>query len=120
MKFYIIDDDWDMVQMMTALLEAAGHEIDSSVDTASGLSGAVAKRPDAVLIVLVMADFDGLELCRKLKASPELVKSKIIMITSKDHDMWREKAAEAGADGYITKPLDADTFAAQIVDIVEE
>ncbi|MHA1598247.1 MAG: response regulator transcription factor [Alphaproteobacteria bacterium] len=119
MKFYLIDDDWDMVQAMTALLEAAGHEVDSSVDAAAGLSAAVAKRPDAVLVDLVMADIDGLELCRKLKASPELTKSKIIMVTSKDHGMWRDKAGEAGADGFLTKPVNTDTFAAEIIEIVE-
>lgn len=119
MKLYLIDDDWDMVQMMTALLEAAGHEVDSSVDAASGLSGATAKRPDAVLIDLVMADIDGLQLCRKLRVRQELENSKIIMITSKDHEHWREKADDAGVDGFLTKPLDANTFALQILEIVE-
>jgi len=119
LKFYIIDDDWDMVQMMTALLEDAGHEVDSSVDAATGLSGATAKRPDAVLIDLVMADMDGLELCRQLRVSPELEKSKIIMVTSKGHGHWREQADEAGVEGFLTKPVDADTFALQIVEIVE-
>ncbi|MBT4220388.1 MAG: response regulator [Rhodospirillaceae bacterium] len=119
MKLYLIDDDWEILQAMAALLEAAGHEVDSSVDAAAGLSGAKAKRPDAVLIDLVMADIDGLELCRKMKAIPELAKSKIIMVTSKDHGLWQDKADEAGVDGFLTKPVNAETFAAEIAAIVE-
>jgi len=118
LKLYIIDDDWDMVQFMTALLEGAGHEVFSGVAGVSNIPKIVARRPDAVLIDLMMAEMDGLELVRQLRARPELKNTKIVMVTSKDHAHWRTQAKESGADGYVTKPLNADTFAAEIEKIV--
>ena len=118
MKIYIIDDDWDMIQYVTVLLEGAGHEVFSGVSGVSNLPKIVARKPDAILVDLVMAEMDGLELVRQLRAKKELAASKIIMVTSKDHGHWRKQAEDAGVDGYVTKPIDAETFASQIEAIV--
>jgi DNA-binding response OmpR family regulator len=118
LKLYIIDDDWDMIQYMTVLLEGAGHTVFSGVSGVSNLPKIVARKPDAIIADLVMAEMDGIELIRQLRAKSELADSKIIMVTSKDHDHWRKQAKEAGANGYITKPLDEATFASQIEAIV--
>ena len=118
MKFYLIDDDWDMVQYVTALLESAGHEVHSGVSGVSNLPKIVARKPDAILVDLVMAEMDGIELVGQLRAKKELANTKIIMVTSKDHSHWRSQAEEAGVDGYITKPLDETTFATEVEAIV--
>lgn len=118
MKIYIIDDDWDMIGYMTALLEAAGHEVFSGVSGVSNLPKIVARKPDAILVDLVMAEMDGIELVRQLRAKKQLAAAKIIMVTSKDHGHWRKQAEQAGVDGYITKPLDEETFAAEVETIV--
>jgi len=114
LKIYIIDDDWDMINYVTVLLEGAGHEVFSGVSGVSNLPKIVARKPDAILVDLVMAEMDGLELVGQLRAKKELAHSKIIMVTSKDHTHWRKQAEDAGVDGYITKPVDAETFASQV------
>ncbi len=119
MKVYIIDDDWDMINYFTVLLESAGHQVYSGVSGVSNLPKIVARKPDAILVDLVMAEMDGLELVGQLRAKKELAASKIIMVTSKDHDHWRKQAADAGVDGYITKPVDEATFASQVEAIVQ-
>ena len=118
MKLYIIDDDWDMVQFLTSILEKAGHTVFSGVSGVSNLPKIVARQPDAILVDIVMAEMNGIELVKELRARPELEGAKIIMVTSKDHDHWREQATDAGADGYITKPIDEETFASQVAAFV--
>lgn len=119
MKLYIIDDDWDMVQYLTTLLEKAGHTVYSGVSGVSNLPKIVSRQPDAILVDLVMAEMDGINLVKELRSRPELAEAKIIMVTSKDHDHWRELASEAGVNGYVTKPVDEATFAKEIEDIIE-
>lgn|GEM_PF-1711027 len=119
MKLYIIDDDWDMVKYITTLLETAGHTVYSGVSGVSNLPKIVSRQPDAILVDLVMAEMDGIELVQQLRGRAELAKSKIIMVTSKDHEHWQKLAQEAGVDGYITKPVNEDTFASQVESIVQ-
>ncbi|NQV48192.1 MAG: response regulator [Rhodospirillaceae bacterium] len=120
MKVYIIDDDWDIIQFMTTLLEAAGHTVYSGVSAVSNLPKVAARRPDCVLIDLMMAEMDGLTLAQELHGKAELAKTKLIMVTSKDHQHWQNQATEAGVHGYITKPLDPETFVGKIEKIVSQ
>jgi len=66
-----------------------------------------------------MAEMAGIELVKQLRTRTELAKSKIIMVTSKDRKHWQKLAQDAGVDGYITKPINEDTFASQIEAIVQ-
>ena len=119
LKIYIVDDDADIIAFMTLLLEAAGHKVSSSVAGATALPEIKAKRPDCVLIDLVMAEMDGLDLCRELRKLPESSGLKVIFVSARANEYWRHHASDAGADGYLGKPLDADTFVRQVEDIVE-
>lgn len=118
MKFYLVDDDWDMIQYFTVLLESAGHTVYSGVSGVSNIPKIVSRQPDAVLVDLVMAEMDGLELVKQLRKRPELNNVKIIMVTAKEHGHWRDKANEAGVDAYLTKPVNEATFADEIEAIV--
>ena len=98
---------------MTELLRAAGHQVSSNTVGELALSEIVAQRPDCVLVDLMMAAADGLELCRELRERKETQNAKIIMISARTAEHWKEKAAELGA-AYIEKPLDPQTFAAEV------
>ena len=119
MKFYIVDDDADIIAFMTLLLETAGHKVSSSIAGATALPEIKAKRPDCVLTDLVMAEMDGLDLCRELRKLPELSGLKIIFVSARANEYWRNHAHDAGADGYLGKPLDAKTFVEQVENIIE-
>ena len=58
----------------------------------------------------MMAEVDGLALCRELRTIPELAGMKIVFNSARSHQMWRDKAMAAGADGYLTKPVDPVRF----------
>ena len=118
MKVFIVDDDHDVIEVMKAVLEGAGHEVGSNVSGEEAVSGIRTMKPDCVIIDLMMAALDGLQLCDEIRQFPDLDDAKIIMVSARDADHWKEKAAEQGAAGYITKPINLETFADQISTIV--
>ena len=119
MKVFIVDDDHEVIEVMTAVLENAGHEVASNVSGARAVSDIMAMKPDCVIIDLMMAALDGLELCDEINRLPNLKKTKIIMVSARDAEHWKEKAIEHGAGGYITKPIDPAQFASQITAIID-
>lgn len=118
LNVFIVDDDPDMVQFMTIILEGNGHRVRSDIMGATAISDIVRVRPDVVLTDLVMGGVDGLELCRELRAKTNMAAVKIIFVSGKTGDHWRREAELAGADGYIEKPLNPAAFADQIEGIV--
>ena len=118
MKITIVDDDVALVSAMTAMLETAGHGVSSEAAGATAISHIIRRRPDCVLTDLMMAEVDGLELCKELRAKPELASLKVIVVSAQASEHWKAKAREAGADGYIVKPVNASSFASEVERLV--
>ena len=118
LSIYIIDDDPFFVEMMTDVLEDEGHSVSSSHSAILSLSEIRAKRPGCILVDLQMAEMNGLELCQEIRKMPEASKSKVIFVSAHADDSWKQKASEAGGDGYITKPIDVVSFLSTIEEIV--
>jgi phosphoribosyl 1,2-cyclic phosphodiesterase len=70
--------------------------------------------PDCVRLDILMPGVDGLEVCSRLRAMPELEATKIVMCTAKSFEFDRRRAAELGADAYIVKPIQKDSFLATL------
>lgn len=120
LKIYIVDDDPDIVGIMAAALEAAGHKVGSNLAGSLAIPEIVRRRPDCILIDLVMAELNGFEFLQELHRRRELSNCVFIMVTAKTDDYWARRAAEAGMHGFIRKPLDVANFARQVEAIVEE
>lgn len=118
MKVFIVDDDAQMVSLMTTLLEAAGHAVSSEITGSYAIPKIVSERPDCVIIDLMMAELDGLQLCQELRAREETRGATLVMVTARDDDHWRARAEASGMDGYLTKPLNIETFVEQVQTIV--
>jgi shikimate dehydrogenase len=103
MKFYLVDDDPDVLTILTKVLEAAGHRVEASPSSLQALKQIPVTRPDCVLTDLMMPDMDGFELVRELRRRPELADMKIIVISGKSYDFDRRRAKELGATA--TSPL---------------
>jgi len=113
-RIFIVDDDPDMVEFMSTVLKDAGHEVDFCVVSSYAFSKVCDFRPDCLITDLMMAELDGLEFTRDVKAKPSLRNTRIIMVSARTDAHWREEAAKAGAAGYITKPIDPETFAGEV------
>lgn len=119
MKFFIVDDDYEIIDLMTVLLEGAGHEVQSCVAGEEALADISAIKPDCVITDLMMASLDGLALCDEIRANPGLADVKIVMVSARDADHWRQQALQHGAQGYLTKPIDMATFTGSVVQLIE-
>jgi len=120
MKFFIVDDDPDIVSMLARVLERAGHAVASSASGLQALKDIPLFHPDCVITDVMMPEMDGFELCRELRRRPDLAAMKIIMLSAKSYDYDRRRAKELGADGYIVKPIQPDTVLGSIAEILSE
>lgn len=120
MKFYIVDDDPDILALLRSVLEKAGHTVVSSNSSQQALNEIPGVSPDCVITDLMMPVMDGFELCRELRRRPELESMKIIVLSAKSYDFDRRRARELGADGYIVKPINPATLLASIDEFVSK
>ncbi len=107
-RLLIADDDVTSLKVLEQLLRKEGYE---SVPVGSGdevfASLAAKGLPDLILLDVVLPDMDGIEVCRRLKSNPETAWIPVLLISAlrRDDDSIR-KGLEAGADGYLTKPVE--------------
>jgi CheY-like chemotaxis protein/phosphoribosyl 1,2-cyclic phosphodiesterase len=119
-KFYVVDDDPEVLTLLTRTLEAAGHRVEASPSSLAALKQIPMSRPDCVITDLLMPEMDGFELTRELRRRPELAELKIIVLSAKTYDFDRRRAKELGADGYLTKPFVRDTLLESIAGIIAQ
>src|SRR5689334_14941140 len=120
MKFYVVDDDPDIVALLVKTLEEAGHMVQQSTSSREALARIPELRPDCVLTDIMMPEMDGFELTRELRRRAELSSMKIIVLSMKSYEFDRRRAKQLGADGYIVKPIKREKLLAAIEDILSE
>lgn len=109
-----IDDEQNILDLITFNLEAAGYTTVCATTGSDGLRLATHENPSAILLDLMLPDIDGMEVCKKLKASSLTASIPIIMLTAKDSDVDKVLGLELGADDYITKPFSVRELIARV------
>ncbi len=109
-----IEDNEQNFYLVNVLLKTQDFRVHWAQDGREGINKAVQLRPDLILLDIQLPVMDGYEVARNLRSNHELSKVPIIAVTSYAMAGDREKALEAGCDGYIEKPIDPDTFLAQV------
>jgi len=104
-KVLVIEDEADIRQVLEYNLEANGHKVYAAARGQEGLRLAKEKRPDLVLLDLMLPDLLGTEVCKQLRADPDTAKMAIVMLTAKGEEIDRVVGFELGADDYVTKPF---------------
>ena len=102
----LIDDDQECREPAAELLRRQDWRVLEAGDGEQGLELAVRHRPDIILCDLLMPRVNGYQVCRAVREHLELRHTRIIVVTGRDYAADRKSAEEAGADGYIVKPLD--------------
>ena len=110
----LIDDDARLGALLTEYL--GKHEIDVTTagDGQRGLAALHRSRPDLVLLDLMLPGMDGLEVCRKIRATAEWSGLPVIMLTAKGEDVDKVVGLEVGADDYLAKPFNPRELLARI------
>ena len=105
-KVLVVDDEEDMVRLLQlTLADDPRYDFLMATDGTTALEVAGRERPDVVFLDISMPDIDGYQVCQALKADPKTGKARVVMLTALAQEFDRQKAADAGADGYITKPF---------------
>jgi CheY-like chemotaxis protein len=118
-NIFIVDDDPQMVELMSAWLMAEGHSVASDTAGSTALPQIALQKPDAVLVDLMMAQVNGLELVGELRSRPESRDAAIVMVSARTDGLWADRALEAGADGFIHKPLTREEFVLKVSEFIE-
>lgn len=113
-KILLIEDNEQNRYLATFLLQKHGYTVVSAVDGARGVELADALVPAIVLLDIQLPSMNGYDVARALRRNAALRDVPIVAVTSYAMVGDREKAFEAGCNGYIEKPIDPDTFVAQI------
>lgn len=104
-KILIVDDDVRNLKVLEAMIKSSELEIFTAMSGAEALEQAVEKRPDAILLDIMMPDLSGIEVCRTLKQDPDLCRIPIVFVTALNDVTNQAEAVEAGGIGFITKPV---------------
>jgi signal transduction histidine kinase len=102
----VVDDDERNIRLLRAFLEPEGYELSEATNGGDALRIYRESMPDLVLLDIMMPDMDGYEVCRKIRMEETDIHVPVIMVTALEEREERERAAEIGADDFITKPLD--------------
>ncbi|CAG0938873.1 Polar-differentiation response regulator DivK [Candidatus Brocadiaceae bacterium] len=119
-KILIIEDNEQNMYMLTYLLESNNYQVIKAFTGVEGIRVASESFPDAILLDIQLPEMDGYTVARNLRSIRELDSAPIIAVTSYAMVGDREKVMDSGADGYIEKPIDPDTFIQQMETILFE
>jgi two-component system OmpR family response regulator len=112
MRVLVVDDEPRMARLIKRALEEEGHAVDIAANGADGLWLATENAYGAVVLDVMLPDFDGFELCRRLRQKE--VWAPVIMLTARDSIDDRVRGLDAGADDYLVKPFSLAELAARL------
>ena len=101
----IVEDERDVVDLLTLNLDKAGFRTSNAADGAVGLEKARNEKPALIILDLMLPKMPGLEVCKILKSDPGTRQVPIMMLTAKADEIDRIVGLEFGADDYVTKPF---------------
>ena len=113
-RFLLIEDNFQNRYLATFLLEQCGHEVLQAETGPVGLQMAAQWHPDVILLDIQLPGMDGHAVARMLKSDPDLKSIPIVAVTSYAMAGDREKCLQAGAEGYIEKPINPESFVAEV------
>ena len=115
-KILVVDDDPDLVESVTMILESRNHDVIQAYGGIEGLEKAKAEKPDAIILDVMMPDKDGYEVCKELKGDPEYCEIPVLLLTAvasqiSSSTYTSRMGMETEADDYIDKPVEPGELA---------
>jgi two-component system phosphate regulon response regulator PhoB len=110
----IVDDEEDIIELVRLNLIREGYKTLTCTTGEKALQIAESKRPDLVILDLMLPGIDGMEVCRQLKANPSTRQIPVLMLTAKGEEADVVAGLELGASDYVTKPFSGKILAARV------
>ena len=114
MQVLIADDDEMMRALLEAVVRACGHDVVTVADGVAAWAAYEREAPALVMLDWQMPVVDGLEVCRRIRASPKSAETFVMLITARDSDQDLKHVLDAGADDYLTKPVTPEQVRARL------
>ena len=109
-RVLVVDDIMSNVKLLEAKLSAEYFDVVTAFNGLECLAKMAESAPDIVLLDVMMPGMDGFEVCRRIKSDPKTAHVPVVMVTALDQPSDRVTGLEAGADDFLTKPVDDAAF----------
>ena len=113
-KILVVEDNEKNMYLISFILKKKGYEVIEATTGEQGVELAIRDKPDLILMDIQLTDMDGLEATKRIRGSEADHEIPIIALTSHAMVGDRERALAAGCTGYIEKPIDPETFMAEV------
>jgi len=117
-KILIVDDDKDIVEVLSQILSSSGYQTEKAFDGFDAGGKVTHFKPDLMILDLYMPGIDGFEVCERIKKNSDTSHIKIIALTGFDTPENRDRIMKAGADSFLSKPVDKNELIQNIKDIL--
>ncbi|MBT7984360.1 MAG: response regulator transcription factor [Flavobacteriaceae bacterium] len=118
-KILVVDDDPDIVEILSYNLSLAGYQVKSASNGKECVKKAKLFLPEIILLDVMMPEMGGVEACSLLKKIPSLVNTRVIFLSARNEDYTQLSAFDAGADDYISKPVKPKILLKKIASIIK-
>jgi len=113
-RILVVDDTAHNVKLLADVLVARGYAVSTASSGKEALEKVASDAPDLVLLDVVMPEMSGYEVCKTLRADPATARLPVVMVTALDPSQERVKGIDAGADDFLTKPINQPELIARV------
>ncbi len=113
-KILVVDDEEDLLKLIRFHLEKDGYKVLTATNGEDALFLTRRERPELIILDLMLPGIDGFEVCKKIKTTPELAHTAVVMLTAKGEEVDVTLGLKLGADDYVTKPFSLKELVARV------
>jgi two-component system alkaline phosphatase synthesis response regulator PhoP len=117
-KILVVDDEPDILKIVTFRLKKAGYEVTSAMDGQAALEAIRQNKPDLVFLDVRLPVIDGPELCLRIKNDESLRAIQVIFLTASSDSMDKVRAKELNAEGVLFKPFESEELLAMVHSLI--
>lgn len=118
-KILVVDDDADLVELLTFNLKKAGFAIGTAFDGIEAIKKARSIAPDLILLDLMLPELDGFAVCEVLRRHTATASIPIIMLTALSGELGRLAGMDSGANDYVTKPFSPKQLVSKVDELLK-
>ena len=119
-KVLVVDDEPNIVTSLQFLMTKAGFDVEVARNGAEALAALERPPPDLMLLDVMMPEFDGYEVCARIRQDSSWSDTKIIMLTARGRESEKERGLALGADAYVIKPFSTRELVQQVEEMLGE